>query len=342
MNGIICGDWLMTTLRFFSMAAFVGLGALATAPDAGAGSWSGPCGGAYAVDAPTTLSRVARACNVSLGALREANPGVDPGDVRPGQHLSVPPVRPSGAAAPIAAGPAPQGGAAGSGSGAPASSHPYIVSPEYAAVTGTGNGAKVSSPLGPQFGPQWRDNDATIRVRDARIAEDAPLWLSARAPQDTPRGGHYAETSRLSFQKQSAVRIRNAGFMQASAAVPSPDGVPAARFTDKPAIVKAPEQHGDGYRLPDYSMIGKLPSNSAAQKISFALSGHVEAVEGGCLLLQSEDNVTWRLAMPSSADNLVGKIVTAWGVRGAGASCGDGPSMLVSHTVYAEPWRRGE
>lgn len=329
----------MTTVRFFSTAAFIGLGALATAHEADAGSWAGswasPCGGAYAVDAPTTLSRVARACNVSLGALREANPGVDPGDVRPGQHLSVPPVRPSGAASPVAAAPAPQGGATGSGGGTPDSSHPYIVSPEYAAATGAGNSAKVSSSLG----PQWRDNDATIRVRDARVAEDAPLWLSARAPQ---QGGHYGGTSRLSFQKQSAIRIRNAGFTQASAAVPSPDGVPAARFTDEPAVVKAPEHHGEGYRLPDYSLIGKLPSNASAQKISFALNGHVEAVEGGCLLLQSADNVTWRLAMPSSSDNLVGKTVTAWGVRGAGASCGDGPSMLVSHAVYAEPWRRGE
>ena len=318
----------MTTVRFFSTTAFIGLGALAMASDVAASSWASPCGGAYAVDAPTTLSRVARACNVSLGALREANPGVDPGDVRPGQHLSVPPVRPSGAASPIAAGPAPQGGGSSS-DGAPESSHPYIVSPEY----GAGNGAKVSSALG----PQWRDNDATIRVRDAQVAEDAPLWLSARAPQ---QGGHYGGTSRLSFQKQSAIRIRNAGFSQISAAVPSSDGVPAARFTDKSATVKAPEHHGEGYRLPDYSRIGKLPSNASAQKISFALSGHVEAVEGGCLLLQSSDNVTWRLAMPSSADNLVGKIVTAWGVRGAGASCGDGPSMLVSHAVYAEPWRR--
>ena len=321
----------MTGLRLYSTAAFVGLGALAASSAA-----AGPCGGAYAVDALTTLANVARACGVSIPALREANPGVRPGDVRPGQHLSVPPARPTGAALPVASAPAAPGGTNGA-DGAPSSSHPFIVSPDYIA----GKGAEGAPKLASSLNPQWRDNDATVRVRDARVADDAPLWLSARAPQGADGGGHYGETSRLSFQKQSAIRIRNAGYTTASAGIPSPDGVPAARFTDRSAVVKAPEHHGDGYRLPDYSLIGKLTSDGEAQKISFALSGHVKSVEGGCLLLQSADNVTWRLAMPSSPESLIGKTVTAWGVKGAGASCGAGPSMLVSHAVYVEPWRSG-
>lgn len=321
----------MTGRRLFSTSVFAGLSALAASSGAlFSDAAASPCGGAFAVDAPTTLGKVARACGVSVAALREANPGVNPGDVRPGQHLSVPPAQPSGSAASLASGPAPTGGMSGGG-GAAASSHPFIVSPEYAAG-GAGEGDKIATSLG----AQWRDNDATVRVRDAKVAEDAPVWLS----QDANTGGHYGGTSRLSFQKQSAIRIRNAGYSLASAGIPSPDGVPAARFTDGSAVVDAPDHHSDGYRLPDYAGIGKLPSNSEAQKISFALSGEVKSIEGGCLLLQSADKVTWRLAMPSSSDNLVGKTLTAWGVRGAGASCGDGPSMLVSHAVYAEPWRR--
>ncbi len=51
---------------------------------------AGRCGHSYAVDAPTTLATVARQCNVNLSALYEANPGVDPRNVRPGEYLAVP------------------------------------------------------------------------------------------------------------------------------------------------------------------------------------------------------------------------------------------------------------
>lgn len=289
---------------------------------------AGQCGHSYSVDAPTTLSTVARACGVSVSALREANPGVDPSYVRSGQHVAVPPKRPQGAAAPIAVGPTPVATANSSDNGS-GSAHPYIVSPDYASTSYKDTSdEKLLSPLG----NRGRDNEARIRVRDARTDDSSPVWLSERSPE----GGHYGETSRLSFQKQSAMRIRNAGYKKTSINIPSPDGVPAARFTTEPAVVLVPDH--PGYKLPDYSTIGKLSDHTKAEQISFALSGHVKAVEGGCLLLQSADNVTWRLAMPSPSERLVGKTVTAWGVKGAGKSCGDGLSMLVSHAIYAEPW----
>lgn len=309
----------------FNALGIISLGAIALSTPAAAGQ----CGYIYPVDAPTTLSKVARACGVTVSALREANPGVDPGYVRPGQHVSVPPKRPDGAAAPVEDGPAPVVTANNSDS-VSGSTHPYIVDPDYASASyEDANEDKLLSPLG----NDGRNNDARIRVRDTRVADTAPVWLQDEATQ----GGHYGETSRLSFQKQSAMRIRNAGYKRTSLSIPSPDGVPAARFTENSAIVLVPDH--TGYKLPDYSTIGKLSDHTKTEQISFALNGHVKAVEGGCLVLQSADNVTWRLAMPSPANQLVGKTVTAWGVKGAGASCGDGLSMLVSHAIYAEPWQ---
>lgn len=150
-----------------------------------------PCGGAYAVDAPTTLSRVARACSVSLNALREANPGVNPGNVRPGQHLSVPAEAPYGTASPIASAAAPSQVINEPSDGA-GSSHPYIVSSGYASSDQSNGASKVESFLNPDpRGDQYRNN-----VSDTRAADTAPVWLAERAPE----GGHYAETSRLSFQ----------------------------------------------------------------------------------------------------------------------------------------------
>ncbi len=343
-------------LRTAALAGAASLGLVATAGAAAAGAAPSPCGGGYAVDAPTSLARVAGACGVSLAALREANPGVDPADVRPGQHLAVPPARPQGAAAPTepAVLPAADGADvmadalanAGDGDEGRRAAHPYIVSPD-AGSGGSARRAKVASPLG----PQWRDADGTLvdAVEASATAGGTagPVWLAAGASGNDARGGHYGGTSRMTFQKQSAIRIRNAGYGltrlgQAVLEPASPDGVPAARFTKDSAVAPTIEPdtagHADGYTLPDYASIGKLPSSAGATKIGFALTGHVKSTEGGCLLLQSADNVTWRLAMPSDADTLIGKTLTAWGVKGAGASCGDGPSMLVSHAVYAEPW----
>ena len=304
----------------FAGFGIVGILAMTAATQASAS----PCGGAYAVDAPTTLSRVARACNVSFNALREANPGVDPSNVRPGQHLSVPAAAPQGTSSPIASAATL---AINEPSGDAGSSHPYIVSPGYASYDQSDNNSKVGSFLGADpRGDQYRKS-----ASETRAADKAPVWLNR-----SPEGGHYAETSRLTFQKQSAMRIRNAGYQLRSEVIPSPDSVPAARFTKDAATVLVPDH--SGYKLPDYSSIGKLSHDAKTQQISFPLKGAITSVEGGCVILKSIDNETWRLAMPSSSEALVGKTVTAWGVGGAGASCGEGPSMLVSHIVYAEPW----
>lgn len=285
-------------------------------------AFAGPCGHAYPVDAPTTLSKVASACGVSIGSLREANPGVDPANVRPGQHLAVPAQAPRGAAAPVPSVKPQYANAADTEESAgPVSTHPFIVSPGY-----------DSSPSASKIAPVGGGSEQQSGVEEATVAVQTPLWLRT----DVSGDGHYGETSRLSFQRNAAVRIRNAGYAVESSDRMLTEGVPVARFTREPATIETPHNAG-GYRLPDYNAIGNASNQKAANPVSFHLTGHVKGMEGGCLLLQSADNVTWRLAAASS-ESLVGKTITAWGVRGAGASCGDGPSMLVSHSVHAEPW----
>ena len=307
-----------------TVTAFAGLAAFAAASSAAAGR----CGHSYAVDAPTTLGKVASACNVSARALAEANPGVNPADVRPGQHLAVPPERSRYASVRAVRSITLEAGA----DSGPRSTHPYIVSPGYASSSGDAGSEIVIEKIAPVT-----DNTITIRVRDSRVTANAPLWLQS----DAPRGGHYAQTSRLSYQQQSAVRIRsaNAGFAGADFAdVEFVDvaGVPAARFTEAPATVfsTAPS----GYRLPDYDAIGKMPHSEALRQLKFSLTGEIVDEDEGCLTLKTANNNVWLLAAAPAASEMIGKNVTVWGVRGAAASCGAGPSMLVSHTVYAEPW----
>lgn len=304
--------------------AFAGLAVLAAASNAEAGR----CGHSYAVDAPTTLGKVASACNVSARALAEANPGVDPADVRPGQHLAVPPESSRYASVRAVRSITLEAGA----NVGPRSAHPYIVSPGYAS-----SAAEIGSDIVIEKIAPAADNTVTIRVRDSRISGAAPSWLQSGAP----RGGHYAETSRLSYQQQSAVRIRSAnrtfaGVDFTDAEIVEVAGVPAARFTEEPATVLVPAP--PGYRLPDYDAIGKLPHSAAFRQLKFSLTGEIVDEDDGCLTLKTANNNVWLLAAAPAAPDMMGKNVTVWGVRGAAASCGAGPSMLVSHTVYAEPW----
>lgn len=48
------------------------------------------CGWRVSIDAPTTLGAIAKACNVPYRVLRESNRGVDPSNVRPGEHIQIP------------------------------------------------------------------------------------------------------------------------------------------------------------------------------------------------------------------------------------------------------------
>ena len=357
---------------------------------------AGRCGHSYPVDKPTTLTEVARQCNVNLSALYEANPGVDPSNVRPGEHLSVPDeIESYTPALPQISQNAAVASTQSNSTSSP--SHPYIVSPD--------NGATITDDYGMNSYndiSNFRGDDARaaqrIRVRDNRTSSSNPIWLR----EENLGARRHVTADRLSYQQLSAMRIQEAGFPApprfASMTPVTPTQVsttssdiqliecpvlrqstggkihkvrkiistPENTFVEikanptapgfdctlinvtvteplalpVPTSKLAPATIGHGYRVPDYNKIGVMPTdaNLSMQKIS--LSGDVVGADDGCLILRDANNTQWRLAAAPPSGELIGKHVTVWGVAARTGTCGAGPSMLVSHAVYAEPWAR--
>ncbi len=162
--------------------------ALASTP-----AMAGRCGHAYAVDAPVTLAKVARACNVSLSALKEANPSVNPDYVRPGEHLALPDEMATPADVPAGALDLAMDG----GEASMATIYRYAEYVEPARAGSTNNGDRISS------------NDA-----DA----PSPYFIRASA-YASPEIFH--DEANLSYQKRAASRIRHAGVRAAPILPPS-------------------------------------------------------------------------------------------------------------------------
>ncbi|NNE39419.1 MAG: LysM peptidoglycan-binding domain-containing protein [Marinicaulis sp.] len=411
-------------MRKFQMMRTAGLAILGTAAFAAiTPAAAGRCGASLSVDAPTTLAKVARQCNVNLSQLYEANPGVDPSNVRPGEHLSIPDEIDRYT---IGSGPSTIYGDAD----LPDAANGDLVDdpdlfglePDYTATIGD-FGSSIDDDFGRNSIDRERDGAkltrARIRVRDARLREpsNSRVWTrNERRPSVAEARDRYAAAGdRLSYQQMSAMRIQTAGqpdnFVRFASAptiqapslqprnvsattkliecsnlkqangskiravskiISTPDttfveiketpagdsfdcrlidanevsanvnpdgtvpGVPAARFTG-PKVLGSSD-----YRLPDYSKIGPASAPSLAPTVSrpdmVSLSGDVIASANGCLILQTNDKKIWRLAAAPPSGELLGKRVTVWGAEASAQSCGAGPSMIVSHAVYAEPW----
>ncbi len=175
---------------------------LSTAP-----AQAGRCGHSYPVDKPTTLTEVARQCNVSLSALYEANTGVDPSHVRPGEHLAIPdelddyaPIvheETSGPVAEVSTG----------------SSHPYIVSRDYSPTFSDDMGMSA---------PSDRRELQRISARENDVVH-SPVWLR----EENLGARRHTSGDRLSYQQLSALRIANAGLQRTP--IRSVSGSPVAQ-----------------------------------------------------------------------------------------------------------------
>jgi hypothetical protein len=292
-------------------------------------AFAGRCGAHYPVDAPITMREVASRCNVSLAALREANPGVDPDNVRPGQHLSLPDEITEFSKYVKAPSAPPSTPSTYVHTGSRDNSAAYIPDDEgmgqiYTAQDVRGDGRR----------PNYR-----IRVRDLRVAPRGPSWLT-----DDPVGGHYTtRDSTLSYQKLSAQRIRTASVQSINFstlnAVPlysdGTEGVPHARFTSNSQLTTS---------LPQYVEPSLKTKKDAAkiEQASFSLSGEIVDTYQGCLILRAEDDSMWRLAAAPPIGELIGKKVMVWGDHATSQACDGGPAMLVNHAVFVEPWIGGE
>ncbi len=195
------GVAMRSSLSKYFVAGFVGIAGLAVASPSIA---AGRCGGALSIDAPTTLSRVAMRCNVNLSELYEANPGVDPSNVRPGERLAIPEERDryaSGSSSSQVTAPTPVEPSDNS------SSHPYIVPQDYEAPEIDDHFSSISD--AEAYRTTDTDRTQSVRVRDARFSQSSssPSWRR----QDSNGAALYSSNGRLSYQKMSAMRIHNAG-----------------------------------------------------------------------------------------------------------------------------------
>jgi|GEM_PF-1380913 len=364
------------TLKYAGIGA-VGAAFLAAASPAAAGR----CGHSYPVDAPTTLEKVARECNVNLSALYEANPGVDPRNVRPGQYLAVPDEIDRFAIL--------DSTSAIGQNDQPAQNGASIVSSDYRAPitddTGLDDYGRIANGR-----DEYTRSVQRIRFRDTPISElSTPLWLR----EESLGARRHSTADRLSYQQLSALRIQNAGLPSAAprfAGASTPPGVqliecPVLRKSDGGKIhkvrkiISTPEstfveinvaEDGEGfdcrlintsapivltpgvpaahynkpaadagYRLPDYSKIGDLPTAPRlVLRRKMALRGEIVDSSNGCLTLKTGNGALRKLSTTQPAGDLVGKEVTVWGTATSGGACGAGASLLVSHAVYAERW----
>ncbi len=333
---------------------------------------AGRCGHSYAVDAPTTLVTVARQCNVNLSALYEANPGVDPRNVRPGEYLAVPDEIArstiSVADAILAQSPAVQ----------PASTDSQAHGVSGTIISDAGLGGNFPG-AAQRIGYRDRQNSSSSMSSWRR---EEPLGARQHANSDT-----------LSYQRLSALRIQSAGLPTSPSTYAGANALagtqliecqilrkrdggkihkvrkiistPQNTFVEITALnegegsdcrlisASAPVQltpgvpaahyttpaADTGYRLPDYSKIGDIiVSPRLVQRRKISLRGEIVDSTDGCLLLKTDNDVLRRLSTTQPANDLLGKEVTVWGTMSSNGACGDGASILISHAVYAERW----
>lgn len=291
---------------------------------------AGRCGHSYPVDAPVTLAKVARACNVSLSALKEANPGVDPDYVTPGHHLAVPDE--------IAAADVPSGGADLS------VDDDYYDAPVY-------RYAEYSEPAP---SPLRKDVDGEAGV--------SPYFVRTSA-YGAPQGAF--EDPKLSYQKRSAERIRHAGVTSPAFSGPRSFTTVSAAYAGGPVsplmecTVLRREANGkirqarefkpapEGRDMPAHcarvetaSAVFARSGPDAAQgpdKADIAvIEGYVSAADADCVTVNAPDGRSWRVAVDLAPMDFLGKHAMIWAETTGAKRC-DG--LVMASAVYAEPAR---
>ncbi|WP_411820417.1 LysM peptidoglycan-binding domain-containing protein [Hyphococcus formosus] len=282
---------------------------------------AGRCGHSYPVDAPTTLSKVARACNVSLAALKEANRGVDPNYVRPGEHLAVP----------------------------DETDYPGEVPTIVTAV-------ETPDPVYHYEPSPWPDKSAKKTVAHTPDAATGPFYLEASLGRSaTPQGSH------LSYQQESAARIRNAGLtMNPVNTSPRPTEISVSSFKKVPlsalmeCAVLRRQPDGKIAQVREFKPLPEgrdapmhctqLTSGTAtaipaptfhanAAGSQAVLRGYVSFVDSECVTMRTRDGMEWRIAADDRSRSLLGKEATIWADFTAAESCG---GMVMDRAIFVE------
>lgn len=327
---------------------------------------AGRCGYSYPVDAPTTLGKVARACNVSLSALREANPGVDPANVRPGQHLAVPDEIDTAHA-----------------STAQTTVQSAVSDPQTSSADQSEQGAHpyiVSRPVN-TYRAYYDDTVSDEVVPVSRANSVTPLATSyyLQGGGEGFERRHTRDDERLSYQKQSANRIRNAGIKVnkgplggaftkpggiqtiAAPAIPVMECAVIQRQADgKIQQVREFKPMAPGRKTPvhciamtaDAAPMPPTATSAAPTEIAVTrathpmlranyqqsahvgvLKGFVSAVDASCVAIRTHDGVTRTVSTTQDARSLLEMNATLWVKQSPTAECG---GLVMTHAVYAE------
>ncbi len=314
---------------------------------------AGRCGHSYPVDAPVSLAEVARACNVSLAALKEANPGVNPDAVRPGHHLAVPDEIEAATDIP----------------------------PGYANVAAAEDYAQASVYRYAEYtepAPRKKPAPSPSLASAGYAANASPYFV--RASANAP--GIFIDDRNLSYQQLSAARIRHAGQPAAPAMltpgrVSGPGAVVISADSDLPETL-----YGDALSpVMECSVLRRQPDGKIKQVREFkplpegrdtpshcavveraamgpdgaaifsraghqglpalegmtVLKGYVSAADADCVTLMTDDGATRRVGVDLAPVDLLGKYATIWAEDApARARCG---GLVMSRAVYVEPVR---
>ncbi len=349
----------------------IGLGMVAaTAADLCASpAVAGRCGHSYPVDSPTTLAKVARACNVSLSALREANTGVDPSYVSPGEHLAIPDEIdqttdiPSGGA---------DLGVAGNYGDTPIYRYAEYSEPSYSEPGADTPAYSTASLNESQMSPVYVSTSEPYFVRASALGAPATM----------------REDKSLSYQQRSAARIRNAGLpalrqtpvMSLPASRPSSKAVMVSTRGDmlygdplsplmecavlrrtssgKIAQVREFKPLPEGRNPPAHcaeitnsAMTVPMILNDKVQASDFlrseyegrseppiftVLHGYVSNADAECITVRADDGMVWRVGVPLAPAEMLGKDATIWAELTDSPVCG---GLTMNRAVYAEQIR---
>jgi len=301
---------------------------------------SGRCGHSYPVDAATTLTKVARACNVSYAALKEANPGVDPSYVAPGEHLAVPDETDAPGEVP-----------SGTASTKPNYANSYSLDGRIYRYV------EYTEPEPPQ----------RPVARYASTTDTTPKPFFYQASYVVGDAGAYPiEAQHLSYQKLSAQRIRLAGVDTKPAYLPAPKTGAVTISADAAAplsplmecSVLRREENGkirqvrevkpmpEGRDAPAHCISLTVPGatvQAIASRAEFPapsledhetmVRGYVMGAQGQCLAISTDTGETLYLDANDSAADLVGKEATLWFDYSTRAECGQ---RVMRRAIYAE------
>jgi len=310
---------------------------------------AGRCGHSYAVDAPTTLAKVARACNVSLSALREANTSVDPDYVRPGEHLAVPDeiasatdvpaggadlgVDDSGYSTPVYryaeyTEPAPKAEKANLLVNAASSNDPYFIQASYGA------------PYVPEDERLSYQQRSAARIRNAGIAPKTPVMLP-------PMRSYAPEAVTISTQSDLVTGEPVSPLMECAVLRRQPSGKieQVREFKPVPEGRQTPAHCSE---VTDVSMSAPLKTDpniaasdflhseyEAASSDAFytVLKGYVSDADAECVTLRTDDGMVWRVGVPLAPVEMLGKEATIWAEETDAPQCG---GLVMNRAVYAE------